>query len=258
MRAFSFFSGIWGFDLALQRKGIEIIGHSEIDKYAEFIYARHFSNKNYGDIQGITPSELPDFDLLVGGFPCQDLSCAKSNTQGLQGSRSGLFFKLLAILQVKQPKYFIVENIASMKKETCEEISQYLGVKPTPLDSAKVTAQMRKRLFWTNIEVMGQPGDKEIYLQSILESGTAPSKKSYALRASYYKWSVKNCLKRCYQGVLEDGGILRKLTPIECERLQGFPDNWTKVNGVSNTQRLKGLGNAVTVPVIEHILSFLP
>ena len=102
---FDSFSGIGGFALAIQDiiPNAECVGFSEIDKYAKQIYLKHFpDHKDYGDITQIDIANLPDFDLLVGGSPCQDLSIAKKDRKGLQGDRSGLFFKYVEILKIKK------------------------------------------------------------------------------------------------------------------------------------------------------------
>lgn len=129
MKYFSAFSGIGGFELAAP-KDWECVGYSEILPAAIKIYQKHFpKHKNYGDITTIVPPELPDFDVFVGGFPCQDLSIAGSR-QGLAGKRSGLFFEIIRILAVKRPTYLLLENVRGMlthgKGETFKTILRSL------------------------------------------------------------------------------------------------------------------------------------
>lgn len=110
MKYFSAFSGIGGFELAMP-KNWECVGYSEILESAIKIYSKHFPHhKNYGDITKIIATDLPDFDLFVGGFPCQDLSIA-GKQRGLSGSRSGLFYEIVRILEVKRPTYILLENV---------------------------------------------------------------------------------------------------------------------------------------------------
>lgn len=110
MKYFSAFSGIGGFELYMP-KDWECVGYSEILEPAIKIYQKHFPNhKNYGDIAKINPAELPDFDLFVGGFPCQDLSIA-GKQRGLSGERSGLFYEIVRILKVKRPAHILLENV---------------------------------------------------------------------------------------------------------------------------------------------------
>lgn len=349
MKVLSLFDGISCARVALERAGIEVEKYyaSEIDKYAIQI-----SKKNYpdtiqlGDIKEICTEEglrifLPEIDLMVGGSPCQDLSIAKKDRRGLDGERSSLFWNYVLILKYVKPKYFILENVASMPKEAKQVITETLGVEPIMIDAALVSAQRRKRLFWTNIENVVLPQDRCIFLKDILEDesnidsifqyrrnywretmgGKVPtltanmgtggnnvpfiaSEKSYCTPATYYKENVKSLVKRKKNGLLvvreatkkgyalaKDGdsidlsfpssktrrgrvgdkvknlmtgsnaihvftrGNIRKLTPVECERLQCLPDNYTE--GVSNTQRYKTLGNAFNVDVVAHILSFI-
>ena len=179
MKYFSTFSGIGGFEKSIQEihPDWECVGFSEIDRFAIQCYSVHFStHKNYGDIDRIDILNLPDFDLLVGGSPCQDLSVAKKDRQGLQGEKSKLFFKWLEILKIKKPKYFILENVNSMSKENKAIITKYISevrgdfkdYSPIMIDAALVSAQSRKRLFWCNFPVP-QPQDRKIFLKDILE-----------------------------------------------------------------------------------------
>lgn len=92
-----------------------------------------------------------NIDLVIGGSPCQDLSIAKQDRKGLQGERSGLFWRFVEILQKAKPKYFLLENVASMKDKDRDTISSILGVEPIMINSALVSAQQRKRYYWTNI-----------------------------------------------------------------------------------------------------------
>jgi DNA (cytosine-5)-methyltransferase 1 len=111
MKHLDLFSGYAGFTMACEKYGIETIGFSEVDKYAIQVLNNHYPNiKNYGDISKIDTKELPEFDLLTGGSPCQDLSVA-GKQKGLAGERSGLFFHFIRILKEKQPTYFIWENV---------------------------------------------------------------------------------------------------------------------------------------------------
>ena len=203
IKYFSTFSGIGGFEKAIHDiiPNAKCVGFSEIDKYAKSVYLKHFpSHKDYGDITKIDIQALPDFDLLVGGSPCQDLSIAKKDRKGLQGDRSGLFYKFVEILKVKKPKYFILENVFSMGKENKDKISEILGVQPVMINASLVSAQNRKRLFWANF-LITQPEDRGILLKDILEdyingdriinpkllNFKGSDKKSVSLTATSYK-----------------------------------------------------------------------
>ena len=113
MRVFSIFTGVGGFELAKPHDW-NIVGFSEIDKHASAVLRYHWPEvKNYGDIEKINFEGLPDFDVLWGGSPCQDVSMAGKRA-GLSGVRSGLFFSYVSLLKVKQPRYFIFENVAGL------------------------------------------------------------------------------------------------------------------------------------------------
>lgn len=114
MKCFSLFSGIGGFDLALRNLGHEIVGACEIDKYARQIYAKHFPNvRIWEDATKIRPEELPDFDLLVAGFPCQSFSYA-GHRKGLEDTRGSLFFEIVRIAKAKRPQYMLLENVTGI------------------------------------------------------------------------------------------------------------------------------------------------
>lgn len=378
MKVLSLFDGISCGRVAFERAGIPVEKYyaSEIDKYAIQVTQKNYPDTiQVGDVTKLNYLELLDVDIVIGGSPCQDLSIAKQNREGLRGARSGLFWKYVEALEVIRPRYFLLENVASMKNEDRDAITAtlqglYPDVECIMINSALVSAQQRKRYYWTNWHV-SQPRDKGILLRDILESTAGSSvkvdnyfrdygtkgkimspdtEKTQCLTASagcgggnnplvvmpvpeatkkgfaeiqpgdcvdltqlssktrrgrsmkdksncltagnpeYYQYiepirignleglskgqanriySVRGksvCLKAngggggaktgLYKVDLPDGDyIIRKLTPVECERLQTLPDNWTE--GVSNTQRYKAIGNGWTVDVIAHILGGL-
>ena len=313
MNVLSLFDGIACARVALEYSNIEVNKYysCEIDKYA-----MNISKKNYPSI--ISLGSVLDFkkdmikeeiDLLIGGSPCQDLSIAKQDRQGLEGNRSSLFFEYVRIMNEVKPKYFILENVASMKKEDKDIISGIMGVEPVMFNASLVSAQNRKRLFWTNIK-FDLPIDRCIILKDIIQPDAEVDErfmskdgKALCILSSYYKKTpTKNTIKKCIEGrnlnfvksikighigktdaqanrvystegksvcLSSNGGglgaktglykfnndLIRKLTPLECERLQSLPDNYTE--GISNTQRYKSIGNAFNCEVISHILNFI-
>lgn len=297
MTVLSLFDGISAGRVALERAGIKIDKYyaSEIDKYAIQIAMKNYPDTiQIGDVTKVKYENLTKIDMLIGGSPCQGFSFAGKQLN-FNDSRSSLFFEYVRLLKECKPKYFLLENV-KMKKEYQDVISSYLGVKPVEINSSLVSAQSRKRLYWTNIQNITQPDDKKIYLKDIIENGIVDRDKSYCIDASYFKggnleqyfeksrrklvfdkpikidqagnggqgqrvysidgksvtlsalgggWGAKTGL------YLDENHNYRKLTPIESERLQTFPDNYTE--GISNTQRYKCLGNSWTVDVISHI-----
>lgn len=292
MRVLSLFDGISVAQQALKELRVEVDAYyaSEIDKYAiKVTQHNHPGTIQLGDVNHINvPRHI---DLLIGGSPCQDLSIAKRNRQGLDGERSGLFWEYVRVLRVCQPRYFVLENVASMPKEAKAFITAELGVEPIMIDAALVSAQSRKRLFWTNIPQVTQPVDMGISLSDVIDtgedmclqyrrsywrannSGKVPTLtsnmgtggnnvpyvytgKSYPITATYYKaGNLEYSMKHGCRTLVIDNEQVRKLTCIECERLQSLPDLYTE--GISNCQRYKALGNAFNCAVIKHILGFM-
>jgi DNA-cytosine methyltransferase len=302
MNVLSLFDGISCGKVALDRAGIPVTNYfaAEIDKYALAISKKNHTDIVYvGDVTQLRADDLPKIDLLIGGSPCQGFSFAGKGLN-FDDPRSKLFFEYVRLKNELNPRWFLLENV-KMKKEYIKIINDHLGVEPVEINSALVSAQNRKRLYWTNIPITYLE-DKHIFLEDIIENGFVDRIKSYCIDANYFKGgSLKNYLDkkrrqvvmnqserrltvfnysssgignglavgrftdaykaltltangygaRQLSGVIEGDVTWRKLTPLECERLQTLPDNYTE--GVSNTQRYKMLGNAWTVDVIAHI-----
>ena len=400
MRVLSLYDGISCGMAALERAGILVESYDafEIDKYAVKISEKNYPQiVHHGDVFGGSYSDFKGYDLLIGGSPCTYWSIAKTGREVTPDGMGGkLFMEYVRALRESGCKYFLYENNNSIHQNIKDFISEQLGVKPIMINSALVSAQQRKRCYWTNIPNVSQPADKGILLKDILESGLPWQDKSYCMTASYdgaVLWNTlqrsqrsmiaepvgvaqrgryiqsgkrskkciggteqfiearkdgkSNCLttvqkdsmvaepipfntyngegetsrtfmsgyykygevtiitnkgfkggataiaqpvrvgeygkggqgQRIYsvrgksvtlsangggQGAktglykidLPDGDyIVRKLTPVEAERLQTLPDNYTE--GISNTQRYKCIGNGWTVDVIAHILNGL-
>lgn len=173
MKVLSLFDGISCARVALDRLGIvpEAYYASEIEPTAIAISQIHWPDIiQLGDVRGIRSEDVGGgIDLLIGGSPCQDLSRAKHGREGLKGSRSSLFYEYLRLLKEIQPRFFVLENVMSMPQEARDEISKELGVQPIMIDAALVSAQSRRRLFWTNIPGVCQPWDRGILVRHILE-----------------------------------------------------------------------------------------
>ncbi len=188
MKILSLFDGIAGARQALKELDIDCKYYaSEVDKFAiQVAMANHPDIKQIGDVKEV--KEYSNIDLLIGGSPCQDLSIANKERKGLQGERSGLFYEYLRILKETKPKYFILENVNSMAKAAKETITKELfDIEPIMINSALVTAQQRKRLYWVGKLVDGkyrqvkieQPNNKEIYLKDIIEENVDTKRISF-------------------------------------------------------------------------------
>jgi len=354
---------------------IACIGYSEIDKYAVQIYEKHFKHKNYGDITKINVQKLPDFDLIVGGFPCQSFSIA-GKRGGFKDTRGTLFFEVARIIKAKRPRYILLENVKGLLSHdegntfatiisTIDELgydcqwqvlnSKNFGVPqnrervfiighlrgtPRPkvfpfektieeIDELQKQEQVRlynpyddnysdisrtlnvgcgspttkngqlvikkpnfnrfpikengKEISRTllardykdpklvrDVKRIGGLYDKgkethqagSIYdisgISGTLDTGQGGNRQPFIQSNSHgFNKGGKRKIPNVRESAIENEFVngIRKLTPVECERLQGFPDNWTE--GVSDTQRYKTLGNAVTVNVIKEVVKRL-
>jgi len=320
MRYLSLFSGIGGFELGIQqayedlcdkrefnnkKKSLKTkwntreynvyssfsscplcIGFSEIDKYAIQVYKKHFSNhKNYGDATKIDTEKLPNFDLLVAGFPCQAFSIA-GKRRGFNDTRGTLFFEIARILRDKRPRYFLLENVKGLLShdvgKTFQTILRVLADLGYELEWQVLNSknfgvlQNRERVFIVGY-FRGTSRPKVFPIAGTTTTNTFSNTIRTGGRGSLTKkhaWDLilrdgrdnRSCLRA---GRITEVGIkglsIRRLTPIECERLQSFPDNWTKYGinekgkkvEISDTQRYKMLGNAVTVNVVREIIKRL-
>jgi len=342
----SLFDGMSCGQIALDKLGIKVNNYfaSEIDKYAIQVTKHNYPNtKHIGDVTKVKGTDLPKIDLLIGGSPCQGFSFAGKQLN-FDDPRSKLFFEFVRLLKETKPKYFLLENVL-MKKEYEQIITDHLGVEPIFINSALVSAQNRKRLYWTNIPNVTEPKDKCITWGDVRERGVntesyyytekamqwlvrvsqkknktltvhsdtdkmqmleAGHHKKYsnqrffgivdlpeneqaiaAMRGRYLidgkrqdgkqktKGLTKQYIEFRYDGktnalitvtkdnvvvpftlpnrIPSDEFFFRYITPLECERLQTVPDNYTSC--VSNTQRYRMLGNGWTVDVITHIFN---
>lgn len=284
MRVLSLFDGIACGRVALERAGFNVKKYyaSEIDKNAIKVALTNWPDIiEIGDVTKLNfeKNKNKNIDLLLAGSPCQDFSILNKERKGLAGNKSSLFWYFVEALRVIKPKYFLLENVV-MKKEHEEEISNILGVKPIKIDSALLSAQHRTRLYWTNIPNILPPSDKKIYLRDVILPWEE-AEEGY-LSPSRLKWFLGPNGRRCLEvgrahevtpddkascltawsnkswnsNYLLQDGKYRALTPIEYERLQTLEDNYTA--SITKQQRWWALGNAWTVDVIAHLLSFIP
>jgi len=326
MKYFSMFSGVGGFELGIADKG-ECIGYSEIDKYAIQIYKKHFKGvKNYGNATKIRPEELPDFDLLVGGFPCQAFSISGRKC-GFDDTRGTLFFEIARILTEKKPKYILLENVKGLLShdggksfQTIIRVLTDIGYRiqwqvlnsknfgvPQNRERVYIVGHLRgtsrrqifpigrsssqniRKIVETGHEATrihstdglaisqkalggGQGAKTGLYAVALTERRTKEAReiRKRVMKESGKDWcprrgkelvprndEMSNCLTtgQTKEHLLVVDGMVRRLTPTEGERLQGFPDGWTK--GLSDAQRHKCIGNAVTTNVVKAIIEVM-
>ena len=187
----SMFDGISCGRVALDSAGIAVDSYAafEIDKYAKAVSKYNYPDiTQHGDVLNADFSRFADIDLVMGGSPCTFWSIAKTNREvDKKGIGWKLFMKFVEAVRVISPRFFLYENVASMPRNIKQYISEELGVEPVLINSALVSAQNRKRLYWTNIQGITQPDDKNILLQDVLETGVTARDKSYCIDACYYK-----------------------------------------------------------------------
>ena len=306
MRFIELFAGIGGFRIGLEKAGgFSCVYSNEFDRYANSVYRRHFGECDIKDIRKVQPSELPECDMVVGGFPCQPFSIA-GQRKGFEDNRGDLFFEVIRIIKDKRPSIVLLENVKGLlnieKGQIFTEILRAFreldyNVQCELLDTARFEIpQHRERIF-----IIATPREKrtpKIFpigeIDSIFKKedgdqcegkegicSTIDSRYG-ALRCcgeTYIQTKKKNLLavplkflnrnQKNYQGEycftidsVNTGGIMedyniRRLTPIETERLQGFEDGWTKYGHdgqeISDTRRYKMTGNAVSTNVIKVI-----
>ncbi len=277
MNVLSLFDGISCGQIALNRAGIKYDSYfaSEIDKHAIKVTQSNYPNTiQQGSVLDVKAENLPKIDLLLGGSPCQSFSF-EGKQEGFEG-KSGLFYEYVRLLKETQPKYFLLENVM-MKKEWEDTISEILNIKPIKINSKLVSAQNRNRLYWTNIPNISQLNDKNLLLKDIIDndskyeywSDMRMSKfhnKEYVRKDTYRVLNLESkipCLTvRAGHGGSDEPKLfhndkLRRLTPLEWERAQTLPDNYTNILNSNNIRR-GCIGNGWTVDVIVHILSHIP
>ena len=273
MNVLSLFDGMSCGQIALERAGIKFDNYyaSEIDKHAINVTQHNYPNTiQLGDINNWKSWNLSEIDLVMGGSPCQGFSNSGFGLN-FEDPRSKLFFTFVEILKFYNPKYFLLENV-KMKKEWENVISEYLGVSPILIDSSLVSAQKRSRLYWTNIPNVQKPEDKGLLFKDIIDN----NKSNYILwkpeqmkmwfnkeyvRKDYYRIEQPNKKVQCLMAQMgtnrpktwldESETVFRWITPIEWERLQTLPDNYTSIE--SDAQRRKMIGNGWTTDIIAHI-----
>ena len=281
MNVLSLCDGMSCGQIALERAGIKVDKYfaSEIKNIAIKVTQYNYPNTiQIGDVNkifyknGVLHTEKGDFkvkiDMVIFGSPCQSLSSAMKKDLRVGFSnmeKSGLFFSCYRVLKEVNPKYFLVENVASMKNENRDIISSLLGVEPIKINSSLVSAQLRNRYYWTNVPNVTLPDDKNILLQDILTSGYTDRKKARALLVSDSRPLIdKEKMMHRYRktgfttivyDIKNDDNSIRYFNQTELERLQTVPEGYTKC--LTRNQAANVLGDGWTIDVIAHIFKQL-
>ncbi|KAG6547886.1 hypothetical protein Mapa_010706 [Marchantia paleacea] len=279
----SLFDGIGGVWAALENLGIPFIGYScEVNAEAMKVTKRNYSSvRHLGDIRTLKRADIKEkIDLVVGGFPCQDLSSLGAKL-GLHGSRSRLFFEMLRVIKTFSPTWFLAENVASMSWVDREEISKHLSTTPMEIDSQNFTPCKRRRLYWSNLPYPKNcpriKDNEATSIQSVVQAGAALAKKnSCVLSANGVQGATKALMELVYDFRADK---LRYINVVEVELMMGYPPHYTNVKfdghkpkhpkgkyqrrrdpetkegGVDRSTRWRLLGNSFSVPVISFLLS---
>ena len=296
IRVVSLFDGISCGRLALDRAGFNTTSYEayEIEPHAIEVSKKNYPDIiHYGDVTTAKFNIHKNTDLVIGGSPCQGLSNAnvylKDGEYGVLGTgMSSLFWHYVAACRTINPKYFFFENVASMRKADKEIITNELRVEPVEIDSVLFSGQIRRRLYWTNIpfavptqrlvttklkdvlepHVLDRYYIKEGTLRYVMSEGTGGWRSGKRIiNPEFGRPVVASCWKihradtdsyvsTEYQP--EGRTNVRKLTPLECERLQTLPDNYTLIEDgrslpQSDRYRYEMIGNGWTVDVVAHI-----
>lgn len=294
MNVLSLFDGISCGQIALERAGINVDKYyaSEINESAIRIAKKNYPNTiHLGNVEELSFKDLGEIDLLIGGSPCQSLSSSnvwlKDGEYGVNGEgKSRLFWEYVRAYLILKPKYFFFENVASMRNIDRDIISEQLGVQPVKINSSQFSPQNRRRYYWTNIpfELLEETRYTNETMKDILEDSVEDK--------YYLKQGTLDCVMRPASGGWQSGKMeidleigrpitascwkihradtdnyvtteyqpkertnVRRLTPLEAERLQTLPDNYTA--GEKDKDRYEAIGNGWTVDVVAHIFKNL-
>lgn len=284
MKYFSLFSGIGGLEYGLKKE--KCVGISEIKQSSVNIYNKNMGEvKNYGDITKIKPNEFPNFDLLIGGFPCQTFSLVGLR-KGFEDRKGKMIFYIYDILKEKQPKYVVLENVKGIishnNGKTIKDVVKLLSaqkyyVRVLLLNSLYYgSAQNRERVFFLaskedfpkkvpeirdDLKRFRDIREKNAEFKIVkkteknLKKINQELEFNFELIGGYDRVGTLTTQQGCGEKLVyeEKENDFRLLTPLECERLQGFPDNWTK--GESENNRYFALGNAVNCKMSEYLFN---
>lgn len=290
----SLFSGIGGIDLGFQRAGFQVTFQCEKNAFCRDVLARHWPDvEKKEDIREISQDDIPESDVWVAGFPCQDVSLARMGKRdGLRGSQSGLFFEFARLVDEGRPRVLLLENVSGLLSShkgrdfgivlgTLAELGYSLGWRVLNSKNFGVP-QSRSRVFIVGCHRDEKGPPSILFEPERSEGSTEASRKDGKKPLSPFKRVLKHpgsegavtkgiayCLyaesarhtgtdwSRNYVSYPKQGEV-RRLTPAECEGVMAFPPGWTELGGKRDsdeidTARYHALGNAVTPPVLEWI-----
>jgi len=278
MRLFDAFAGVGGFRLAFEREGFKTVGWCEIDRWCQKLYRAYYKPRGEyfkADITAIDPRELPDFDVITAGIPCQPFSLL-GERRGLEDERGlPLWLAFFDIVRVKRPKVVLIENVRGLLSSRGGRDFAWVLVQMANLGYSVEwcvlnskdfgVPQNRERVFVVGYSGGECPAKVFPIEEKFRVSYSPPKKKTRTVVAIYDPYNKKvtdmiTTLRTNYRNgnawIILDNVRVRRLTPLECFRLQGFPDDIVETArriGISDMQLYKMAGNAVTVPVVQSI-----
>lgn len=292
LRVASFFAGIGGFDLGFERAGIQTVWQCEKKPFCLDILEKHWPDvPRRDDITEVGADDIPEAEIWAGGFPCQDVSLARMGPRsGLRGKQSGLFYDFANLIGERRPELVVLENVAALlSSHDGRDFAIILrsladvgyGVAWRVFDSRHFgVPQSRSRVFVvgslrgpeTAASILFEPECSDRNTEARRPDGEK-SVSPFAIRVGNSKQGYVKKLAHCLYAesarhtgtdwsrnyVSYPEGAVRRLTPLETERLQGFPDDWTMPTHLMpnedtlDSARYHACGNAVSVPVAEWL-----
>lgn len=290
----SFFSGIGGLDLGLERAGFSIRFHCEVKAFCQDILRQHWPNLPiHSDIRDLDEADIPEAEVWAAGFPCQDLSLARMGPRsGLRGSQSGLFHEFMRLVRGRTPRAIVLENVHGLLSsdggrdftvvlKALDELGYGVGWRVLNSKDFGVP-QQRRRVYIIAMHRDRQSSGEVLFEPKCSHWNLAKSRPNEKKSPSLFQTvigdarkgplvkSIAHCIyaesarhtgtdwSRNY--VWYPRGKVRRFTPNEVERVQGFPDNWTRPSHYDEERsdridslRYHAVGNAVTPPVAEWV-----
>ena len=263
------FSGIGGFHLGFERAGFKINSFfSEIDKHAIAVYKHKFPKSTYvGSVTNVRGADLPRINLITFGSPCQDFSLAGKRA-GMGGDRSSLILEAIRLIGECRPRVFIWENVKGTFSSNAGEdfaaiIQEFTNIGGYRLEwqllnTSWFLPQNRERIYLVGYSTTPKRGWRGVF--PVATNNQTADDNTQCCRQSAQTLTARYFASTAQGTYIGERDKVRRLTPIECERLQGFPDDHTSLGNydgetkpMSNTQRYKQCGNAVTVDVVEAV-----
>ena len=257
------FAGIGGIRIAFENVGGKCVFSSEMDTYAQRTYQTNFGEQPHGDITKIHPREIPNFDVLCAGFPCQPFSQA-GHKLGFEDTRGTLFFNIAEIIKEKQPKAFFLENVRGLLKHdegrTFDVIARVIKDLGYSLHYKIIRAsdfnlpQHRPRLFMVGFRNKNamfdfpQPQPLTFKMKDIFNAKDINREIGFTLRVGGRGSNIND--RRNWEFYMVDGEI-KRVSVKEAKKMQGFPDDY--IFPVSEVQAMKQLGNSVAINAVQAV-----